>query len=202
MARYEGGELGLYPGTEVLINKLGIRDQAELDAAEAPLVLLAAVELAEAPLPEPRSGPGFGYLLRIHEALFRDVYDWAGTVRNVDISKGSTRFANFRHIESEGTKLTDALAAEGWLEHRTPKDFARRMAYYMGELNVLPPFREGNGRALREYVRHLAERAGHSLSWEGVSGDEMVTASIEAYRGNYDPLEALIWRQMARSADE
>lgn len=196
MARYEGGGFGLYPGTEVLINKLGIRDQSELDAAEAAIVLLAAVDLAENPLPEPECGPDFGYFLSIHEAMFRDVYSWAGTIRDVDISKGNTRFANFRHIESEGRKLTDALAAEGWLEYLPPRDFARRMAYYMGELNVLHPFREGNGRALREYIRHLAERAGHTLSWEGVSEEEMVTASIEAYRGNYAALEVLIWRQM------
>lgn len=197
MARYEGGERGLYPETTVLINRLGIREQAELDAAEAAIVLLAAVEIAETPLPETGSGPDFDYLLRIHEALFRDIYDWAGQVRDVDISKGSTRFANCRHIVTAGRALTDELAAENWLQASTPEHFARRMAYYMGELNVVHPFREGNGRALREYVRYLAQRAGHNLTWDGVSGAQMVQASIDAYRGDYRPLERIIAQQIA-----
>jgi cell filamentation protein len=88
------------------------------------------------------------------------------------------------------------LAAENWLEGLAVEPFARRMAYYMGELNVLHPFREGNGRTLREYVRHLAERAGHTISWEGVSSREMVDASIAAYHGRYQLLENLLLRQL------
>jgi cell filamentation protein len=196
MGRYEGDERGLYPGTDVLINKLDIRDKSELDQAEAAIVLLAAYELAQTPLPEPAQGPDFSYLIDIHQVLFRDVYEWAGQVREVDISKGDTRFANCRHIVSEVQKLVRKLAAENWLEGLAVEQFAKRMAYYMGELNVLHPFREGNGRSLREYVRHLAERAGHSISWEGVSSREMINASISAYQGKYQPLENLLLRQL------
>ncbi|PTE19652.1 cell filamentation protein Fic [Cereibacter changlensis JA139] len=200
MARYEGGEQGLYPGTGVLINKLNIADQAELDAAEAAIVLLATFELSQRPLPEPPSGPGFQYFLSIHRALFQDVYAWAGQIRDLDIAKGQTRFANFRYIASEGNRLTEALAEESWLAGLNTGQFASRMAYYMGELNVLHPFREGNGRALREYVRYLAGRAGHPLSWHGVTSDEMIAASISAYQSDHRPLEVIILRQIAASS--
>ncbi|MDF1621369.1 Fic/DOC family protein [Pseudothioclava nitratireducens] len=196
MSRYDGGEHRLYPGTDVLINKLGIRDQAGLDEAEAAIVLLAAFELAQNPLPEPETGPDFSYFLQVHRALFRDVYAWAGDIRDVDISKGATRFANCQHIVAEGQRLTQELAAENWLEALSPDEFSQRMAHYMGELNVLHPFREGNGRALREYVRYLAERAGHPLSWENVTSAEMIDASIAAYLGDARPLEALLRRQI------
>lgn len=202
MTKYEGGERNLYPGTNVLINKLGIRDQADLDEAEAAIVLLAAFDLAEKPLPEPSAGPDFSYLLDIHRALFRDVYSWAGQIRDVDITKGETRFANCRHVANEGERLTAELARENWLEGLSTKQFAERMAYYMGELNVLHPFREGNGRALREYVKYLAERAGHLLTWDGVATQEMIDASIAAYHGAYAPLEAILLRQIQSGASE
>lgn len=200
MARYEGGDRDLYPGTNVLINELGIRDQLELDEAEAAIVLLAAFELAQNPLPEPQVGPDFNYILHIHQALFRDVYAWAGQIRDVDITKGETRFANCRHVASEGDRLTRELARENWLVGLSTERFAERMAYYMGELNVLHPFREGNGRALREYVRHLAERAGRPLSWEGVASHEMIEASIAAYQGDCQPLEVILLRQIVATS--
>ncbi|WP_273692360.1 Fic/DOC family protein [Ketogulonicigenium vulgare] len=202
MGRYDSDNRDLYPGTEVLQNLLGLTDQDELDAAEAGLVLLATLELNAAPLPEPSDGPGFSYLLQIHNALFADIYAWAGQTRAVDISKGGNRFANWRFISQEGDRLAAELAAESWLAGLTVTAFASRMAYYMGELNVLHPFRDGNGRALREYVRYLAARAGHSLTWEGVRPQEMLEASIASYHGDTVPLAQLLQRQIQAVQDD
>ncbi len=196
MAKYDGDDRHLYPGSEVLINLLGITDQVELDDAEASIVLLATLEISRAPLQEPAEGPDFAYLQMIHEALFRDIYSWAGTVRDVDISKGGSRFANWRFIEQEGARLAAIIRRESWLAGLAAGRFAERMAWYMGELNVLHPFRDGNGRALREYVRYLASRAGHTLTWDGVAPEEMLETSIIAYRGDTRPLVALLLRQI------
>ncbi len=196
MAKYDSDDRHLYPGSGVLINLLGITNQPALDDAEAEIILLATLEIGNAPLPEPAEGPGFGYLLAIHEVLFRDIYPWAGVVRDVDISKGDNRFANWRFIAQEGGRLTADLAQENWLEGLAIERFAERMAWYMSEPNVLHPFRDGNGRALREYVRYLADRTGHPLTWEGVAPDEMLTASISAYRGDTAPLSVLLLRQI------
>lgn len=198
MAKYDSDDRHLYPGTGVLINRLNIRDQAELDAAEAEIVLIATLEIGATPLPEPSGGPDFSYLRSIHQALFRDIYLWAGTVRDVDIAKGGNRFAHWRFIEPEGTRLAAELARENWLSGLAAAPFADQMAWYLGELNVLHPFRDGNGRALREYVRYLAAKAGHPLTWDGVSPKEMLSASIASYRGETSPLAALLLRQIER----
>lgn len=196
MAKYDSDDRHLHPDSGVLVNLLGIKDQAELDDAEAALVLVATLRIGASPLPEPPGGPGFPYFLAIHRALFGDIYAWAGSIREVDISKGGSRFANWRFIEQEGVRLTAELAREHWLAGLPADRFAERMAWYMGELNVLHPFRDGNGRALREYVRYLAERAGHPLTWAGVPPEEMLSASIAAYRGDTTPLAALLLRQI------
>lgn len=198
MTRYEASDDAMYPGTVVLRNKLGIRNQKELDEAEAAIVLLATYELGQNPLPETDAGPDFDYLLMIHRELFRDVYEWAGQVRVIDISKGTTRFANCRQILSEGQKLTKTLAAEDWLVGLELNQFVEHMAFFMGELNVLHPFRDGNGRALREYVRYLSARAGHPLTWDGVTSQEMIDASISAYHGHAKPLADILLRQINR----
>jgi len=196
MAKYDSDDRHLDPQSGVLINLLGITDQAELDQVEATIVALTTFEIQTSPLPEPTGGPDFSYLLAIHRALFGDIYSWAGTVRDVDISKGGNRFANWRFIDQEGARLMVELARENWLAGLSVDRFAERMAWYMGELNVLHPFRDGNGRALREYVRYLAERAGYPITWAGVPPDAMLAASIAAYRGDIAPLSALLLRQI------
>ncbi len=202
MVKYDSDDRDLYPGSDVLINLLGITDQAELDDAEATIVLAVTLRIGESPLPEPPEGPGFSYLLAIHRALFGDIYAWAGTVREVDISKGGHRFANWRFVDQEGARLTADLARENWLAGLPADRFAERMAWYMGELNVLHPFRDGNGRTLREYVRYLADRAGHPLTWEGVPPDEMLAASIAAFRGDTAPLATLLLRQIGAAGQD
>lgn len=202
MTRYAGGDSDHYKDTEVLINKLGIKDQEELEEAETAIALLAAFELALNPPKEGKSGPDFQFLLEIHRRLFEDIYPFAGKIRTVDISKGRTRFANCNFIESEGRRLTRQLADENWLSDLSAEQFAKRMSFYMGELNALHPFREGNGRSLREYVRYIAERAGHPITWEGVDRDEMINASIMAYNGDCERLEGILVRQIRAASQD
>ena len=89
-----------------------------------------------------------------------------------------------------------------WLSGLSAEQFAKRMSFYMGELNVLHPFREGNGRSLREYVRYIAERAGHSITWEGVERNEMINASIRAYNGDREVLESILIRQIKAASQD
>ena len=89
-----------YPDSDVLINKLGLIDGAALELAEIELTRVRAKtfepDFNDISLPA---------LRRIHRHLFQDVYDWAGELRTVDISKGNTRFANVVRIEAEADKL-------------------------------------------------------------------------------------------------
>ena len=94
-----------YDGSNVLCNKLNIEDDDELQKAEQALTELAALDIELQPPPYDLS-----YLCAIHQQLFEDVYEWAGQIRTVDISKGNTRFCNCRRIEPEADKLFLGLA--------------------------------------------------------------------------------------------
>lgn len=62
-----------------------------------------------------------------------------------------------------------------------------RLAYYMAELNVIHPFREGNGRAIREFIRLLALKNGYELNWGNVDKDLLMQASVDSVY-NYEGL--------------
>jgi cell filamentation protein len=124
--------------------------------------------------------------------LFGDVYEWAGQLRTVDISKGGHRFAHHGHIASAAAPIFNQLAAEKHLAGLSPAAFSDRAAYFLGELNALHPFREGNGRAQRELVSHLAHATGYYIALENVSPADMLQASIESFPGDTSKLAAII----------
>lgn len=198
--KYAGdrGDPYLYSGTEVLRNLLGIKNQGALDKVESTLSFLRAAELREHPVAGHFDLP---HLLQIHARLFGDVYDWAGQVRSVEIRKGHTVFARKLMIESAAGRLFDQLAGENHLRGLDPDQFSQRAGHYLGEINVLHPFREGNGRTQREFMGQLARQAGLRIDWSAASQDEMVRASIDAYNGDYSGLSRLIRACLADPAD-
>jgi len=180
-----------YPDSNVLINKLGLTDGDALEAAE--------VDLTQARLGQ--FEPNFddislGALCAIHRDLFQDLYEWAGTLRMVDISKGSTRFANVGRIEPEANKLFGLLAQENHLIGLPREQFLARLAHYYSELNVIHPFRDGNGRAQRLLFEVISINAGYALRWEPIGRAEWVEANIAAYNCRLDLLTALLDRAL------
>ncbi|SAI73138.1 Probable adenosine monophosphate-protein transferase fic [Bordetella ansorpii] len=189
MAKYTADDAYSDPETGVLINRLGIRDEALLAKIEATYAMLRATELARQPL----SGSfDLAHLQAIHKKLFGDVYDWAGQIRTVDIAKGRTQFASVHHIERYAPQITGPLARENYLRGLDADTFSRRAAHYLGELNVLHPFREGNGRTLRAFTSQLAQQAGYHIAWSGISRADMTEASIQAYHAGSELLAELI----------
>jgi fido (protein-threonine AMPylation protein) len=120
-------------------------------------------------------------LRHIHHFLFQDAYASAGEFRTVPIAKGDSFFARPEHIGSELRKLFHQLAGERCLRGNDSKEFCERAAYYLGEINALHRFREGNGRAQREFIRELALEAGYEVVWELVTQDEMFAASVASF---------------------
>ncbi|OZI64252.1 Fic/DOC family protein [Bordetella genomosp. 1] len=179
--------------TGILRNRLGIRTQGALDSVEATFAAIRSYELDLNPV---RGKFDLSHLQALHKRLFDDVYDWAGKLRTVDISKGDTRFANFRQIDRYAPVIAQALRAEGFLRGLDSAAFSARAGYFLGEFNVLHPFREGNGRAIRELIGQLAKEAGYFIHWRGVSRQEMVSAAILAYQGDAAPMAGLIERNM------
>jgi cell filamentation protein len=143
MPRYPGGDPYLDPASGVLKNRLGITDAAVLEKAEAALVATRSYELSLAPL---KGRFDLARLQAIHRYLFSDVYEWAGELRSIDISKGDHLFAHHAHIVSAADAIFKKLANEGRLAGLDRLAFSERAAHYLGELNASHPFREGNGR--------------------------------------------------------
>lgn len=176
MDKYGAGQDSYcYPGTDVLKNRLGITDEAALADAERDITTLAADEI------EFQSPPyDLATFQHIHKQLFQDVYDWAGEIRSVDISKGNTRFCNVQRIQPEAEKLFNRLAEKDWFEGMPRQALIKEVADLYGELNMVHPFREGNGRAQRVLFEFLVVNAGYEISWEPVSEDEWLEANIRA----------------------
>lgn len=176
-----------YPASSVLVNLLGITEQAALDIAE--------LEFSQCRIEQ--YVPEFDTfslvsLQNIHFFLFQDVYGWAGKIRTVDISKGNTRFANVRFIEAEANKLFRQLAQENLLNELPPNDFITRLAHFYSELNVIHPFRDGNGRAQRILFEAIAINAGYEIRWKDIAAHEWLEANIAAYHGNLAQLTYLL----------
>lgn len=101
------------------------------------------------------------------------------------------------HIGSALTELSDKLAREKLLVGLDASAFVARAAFYLGEINAIHPFREGNGRIQRELIRQLALQAGHPVSWSvvgtGFTQRQMIDASILSHkRGDNTLLAAII----------
>ncbi|WP_120513122.1 putative adenosine monophosphate-protein transferase Fic [Photobacterium salinisoli] len=178
-----------YPGSAVLINLLNINDEDELALAERDFTRVRAEHF----VPE-FDRFDLAYLRQIHFTLFQDLYSWAGDIRRVDITKGQSRFCHARNIEREATRLFASLADESYLCGLDFDHFIRRIAHYYCELNVIHPFREGNGRVQRIFFEILALNAGYEICWEGINLKEWVEANQAGYFGIMAPLESLFER--------
>jgi cell filamentation protein len=120
------------------------------------------------------------HLRALHRYIFQDIFPWAGELRVVGISKGSSHFGPVAYIASSLTETLEKLRRENLLIGLSPQAFAARASFYLGEINAIHPFREGNGRTQRELIRQLALHAGHPLSWAGFTQDEMTEPPFSA----------------------
>jgi cell filamentation protein len=179
-----------YPGTTVLINKLDLRDQAQLDAFEAEITVQRAAE------PLPAGMLSFTHYRAIHHHLFQDVYSWAGKIRTVRISKGGNFFCYPENIQSEASKLFGNLRGSNLLRGLSAETFAQRAAHFVSELNAIHPFREGNGRAQLAFLTLLAETADHPLALEKMDPDVMLAAMVASFNGDEIQLRRLIGSQV------
>ena len=181
MSKYSNRDRYLDAASGVLKNRLNITDEAALENAEASFVAWRSYELAQKLL---KGKFDLNHLKALHRYLFGDVYTWAGKLRDIDITKGDNFFAHHSHIESAAKPIFSELAAENYLEGLSEAAFSERAAHYLGEINALHPFREGNGRAQREFISHLAYKNGYFIEWENVSQSEMIQGSIESFNGD------------------
>lgn len=174
-----------YPGTSVLVNKLGIQDQTQLDESEALITGVKSLQFELSPFSDPMD---FSYYKRLHGFLFDELYGWAGTVRTVNLSKQQTRFCAADSIESLAALMFARIDSMNYLRGMGRQDFLIELADFYNSLNYLHLFREGNGRVQRLYFRQLARQAGYNLDFATVDSDTMMLATIHAASGIQDTL--------------
>ena len=187
---YEHDPWYCYPGSDVLRNKLEITDGELLDKKEASITAIRMMELDSDPVV---GNFDLDHLRSIHRRIFSDVYEWAGDLRTVDISKGNP-FCPCQYIEPQASELFRRLHEDNLLRELDEDTFVEKVAYYLGEINVIHPFREGNGRAQRKFIEQLSQQAGHPISFKLIGKDEMIVACDHAFRGRYGLLNTLVRR--------
>lgn len=163
----------LIPGTDgVLKNKFGIRDNEELKTKESEIVFKKLVELYEEPI---NGNFDKKHLCDIHKYLFEEIYPFAGQYRTVFMGKGNLYVTSVKNIDMELEivikETNEELATCHYFE-----DYARFLANTYSALIKVHPFREGNGRTVREFLRELVETRipNYKLDWSQVDSNNML----------------------------
>ena len=186
---YEWDSEYCYPATNVLINKLNIQNAEDLAIAEREIT---AIRLAVAKAEPIKGSFDLKHLQKIHKILFGDIYFWAGKLRRVNIAKGN-QFCLAMNLETYALSLFRKLENEHYLIGYNGS-VPHRLAYYLSEINVLHPFREGNGRTQRLFMEYLAMIAGYRLDFSSVTACEMIIASADSFACDYRSINALFDR--------
>lgn len=185
----DGPDPYTYPDSQVLINRFDITDDGQFIEMEKDFSELAIMEIEFSPPPY-----DLRYWCSLHQTLFGDIYYWAGELRTIDIAKGTIRFRNINRIAPETNRLFNQLAQENYLVGLPYHSLIAKLAEYYSDLNVIHPFREGNGRAQRLLFEHIVINCGFKISFESVSPDEWIQANIDGYNCRYQTMTELFAR--------
>lgn len=164
-----------YPDSDVLKNKLNIHDKAELKQAEEEFTAVKQLVLLQKPM---KGRFTKTHLMRIHRFLFEDVYPFAGHIRREQISKGDTTFYPPEMIDRQLNRIFDEIHTKELLSERNSKIQIQNLSHVMSELNIIHPFREGNGRSIRELIRCMGLEYGLHLNWGNTDRDTLINAAI------------------------
>lgn len=184
----------VYPGTRVLRNKADLRDAEQLSRFERGVTAVRIQELREKPI---QGQYDLAHLQAIHHQVFRDVYDWAGHVRTVDIARGPatdrTVFAFKEDIGVKAALIKASIEDANHLRGLDRRQFASKAGEVYAAVNELHPFREGNGRATREYMSQLAQESGHRLDYTLVGKERWNEAAKLSSRGDLLPIREVLY---------
>ena len=150
----------------MLDNKLGIDSSAELAREEERITKKKAIELFENGILDNLPAGKFSTLQTIHKYLFEDIYNFAGSIRTVNVAKGNFRFAPVMYLET---------ALEN-IDRMPQSNFDEIIEKYV-EMNIAHPFREGNGRSTRFWLDHILKTMiGRVIDWSKVDKEDYLLA--------------------------
>ena len=159
-----------YPNSEVLINKLNIHNEEDLKEAEMTISFEKLLNLNEKPL---NLNGDKKHLLELHRYIFEDIYPFAGKYREVNMRKERGTFLFIDDNCSIDNYLDDIFkkASEQLSKCHSKFEFAQVLAYLYTNLIYCHPFREGNGRTIREFIREFSILKSKDLGMEEVELD-------------------------------
>ena len=185
-----------YPGTDVLVNKMGIINSIDAEAFERRMSIYRIKELIESD----KSGPiNYEFYKSLHSYIFQDVWSWAGKVRTYTTGRGPVPFATPENIDPEMIKRFAKINKENNCQGLSLEKFADRAAEHIAEINAIHPFVEGNGRTQRLFLNYLAKQAGYKLnlgSLEREKGEWYKVSAISFNQLNYQPMAECIKRAL------
>ncbi len=177
-----------YAGTNCLINKFNIQNEEQLAKIEASITLAKSAELERNFI---SYSFDFEHYKQIHRYLFEDLYDWAGKVRTVDISKKGTNFISAENIEVVANACFDRLKSHNYFRNVDFEDFVENIVDFYCSTNMLHPFREGNGRTQRIFISQLIRFCGYDINFSEIDTDELMVATIHSANGITDYLKEI-----------
>ena len=183
-----------YSDSDVLINLLDIRDPDILEQAEAEFT--AERYRTYNPSQHTISDFTLEHLKHLHYHLFQDLYGWAGQTRDVDISKGERRFCTWTRIEPEAQKLFKTVSDLTQCKHYN--ELVEKAADLFCELNLLHPFREGNGRVLRFFFEEMLYTIDYDVKWPKISRQNWIEANVAGVNLNLEPLKTIFNKAISK----
>ena len=177
-----------YPGTSVLINKFDIRDEAKLNEVESVVVSARNAEWLNG---TEVSTFDFAHYKAIHYFLFSDLYDWAGQIRTVNISKKGTRFTLAENIERQAELIFQRLKECDYFKGLSHDEFVEEIVDFYCVTNELHPFRGGNGRTQRAFLTQLIRNAGYDINFADMDTELLMIATIQSAQGITDLLKQI-----------
>lgn len=176
-----------YPNSCVIKNKLNIKDEKKLEDYERQMVSFKLATIRKHSMPEKFNANRLKY---IHNYLFCDIYDFAGKYREENITKDNFMFAQYEYLRENVNKILDKININE-LINMTFEEKIKNISYYMTELNVLHPFREGNGRTIREFIRQLLQALGLEIDFSKIKYEEIIRVSKLAVIDDTEQVELL-----------
>lgn len=176
-----------YKNSDTLKNKLDIRDEKKLKKYETDMVAFKLSTIKDANIKRTYDAK---HIRAIHKHLFGDVYDFAGEYRRENITKENFRFSEYQYIPDN----IDEILRKVDVQKLKVMSFDKLIVFIsqiMTDLNVLHPFREGNGRATREFIRELLEELGYEINWFLIDYNDILKVSIKAVIDETDQIELL-----------
>ena len=177
-----------YPGTTVLINKFDIRDEEKLNEIES---VISSARYAEWLTSPQATTFDFDHYKAVHRFLFSDLYEWAGEVRTVNISKKGTQFTPAENIESQAGLIFERLLTCNYFKGLPHGEFVEEIVDFYCVTNALHPFREGNGRTQRAFLTQLIRNAGYEINFADLDTDLLMIATIQSAQGVTDLLKQI-----------